>query len=156
MKTLAPVEFRATTRAWIGELALPLVFMSLLALTAVRSGLDPLLAAVCLGASISFSLASTMAPMVRTVVLFDRSTARYWRPGRCSVGEGHFYAWGRVKAHFLFRFYTWMTAPSGMRFSYVSIRRRSGLRRSKACQITRIGPGRARLLSCVIQSLRAG
>jgi len=90
MKTLAPVEFRATTRAWIGELALPLVFMSLLALTAVRSGLDPLLAAVCLGASISFSLASTMAPMVRTVVLFYRTTLEgmvIGRPFRMFYGE---------------------------------------------------------------------
>jgi hypothetical protein len=67
--------FRVTAGAWIGELALPLVFFTVLSITAVNQAGLPLLAAAA-GMIILAIVASTeyLAPMLRSWIEFDRST----------------------------------------------------------------------------------
>lgn len=83
MKTLAPVTFRAITRAWIGEAALPILFFGLLAYTLVaRFGFDPLLAWLGVAALSAILVNGVLLPFLRTIITFERSAVEGRLNGR--------------------------------------------------------------------------
>lgn len=83
MKTLAPVTFRATSRTWIGELVLPIVFFGVLAFTLVtKAGLNALVAWLGMLLLLGTVVNGTLLPILRTLLTFERSAVEGSLNGR--------------------------------------------------------------------------